>query len=182
MLDHLPKFIDPLLLADKNVSLEGRLPLSSLDRVNELLANDDGEVNLTLHFSKEGKLAKIEGQLSVVLSVKCQRCLEAVEWPLSSEIKLGIVRTFEQASNLPEGFEPLLVSDEDKIPLKDIVEDEILLLLPDIPKHSDDCTIAFSSNEKSAPSQKAGQSSTKNPFSILADLKKLETSNGSTKE
>ncbi len=182
MLDRLPKFIDPLLLADKNASLEGKLPLSSLDRVRELLANDDGDVNVTLHFGKEGKLATIEGHISVVLAVKCQRCLEAVEWPLSSEIKLGIVRTFEQASNLPESFEPLLVSDEDKIPLKDIVEDEILLLLPDIPKHSENCAIAIPSNDKPAPSQKADRSSTNNPFSILADLKKPEIFNGSTKE
>ncbi|MBK8814515.1 MAG: DUF177 domain-containing protein [Methylococcaceae bacterium] len=182
MLDRLPKFIDPLLLADKNVSLEGKLPLSSLDRVSELLANDDGDVILTLHFGKEGKLAKIEGRIKAVLSVKCQRCLEPVEWPIDSEIKLGIVKSFDQAGHLPESFEPLLVSDEDKIPLKDIVEDEILILLPDTPKHSEDCAIAIPSKERAAPSLPANRSTTNNPFSILVNLKKPETFNGSTKK
>jgi uncharacterized protein len=182
MLDRLPKFIDPSLLADKNVSLEGKIPLSSLDRVGELLANNDGDVNLTLHFGKEGKLAKIEGHISAVLSVKCQRCLEPVEWPIDSEIRLGIVKSYEQASHLPESFEPLLVSDEDKIPLKDIVEDEILILLPDTPKHSENCSIAIPSNERTAPLLQTNRSTTNNPFSILADLKKPETFNGSTKK
>lgn len=182
MLDRLPKFIDPFLLADKSASLEGKLPLHSLDRVCELLAHDDGVVNLTLHFGKEGKLAKIEGHISTLLRVKCQRCLDAVDWPIDSDIKLGIVNSLEQASKLPEGFEPLLVLEEGRIPLKDIVEDEILILLPDIPKHSENCTIVIPLSDKDIPSHKAHPLPTNNPFSILAEIKKPETFNGSTKK
>ncbi len=182
MSDRLPKFIDPLLLVDKNACLKGKLPLSTLDRVRELLVNDEGEVSLTLHFGKEGKQAVIEGHISAVLPVKCQRCLEAIEWPINSDIRLGIVSSFAQADKLPESFEPLLVTDDGKIALKNIVEDEILILLPDIPKHSENCAVDIPSSEQVKASESPVKPPANNPFSILATIKKPETINGSTKE
>ncbi|WP_411725217.1 YceD family protein [Methyloglobulus sp.] len=182
MLTRLPKFIDPLLLADRNARIEGELPLSSFDRMTEWLSNDVGNVLVKLFFGREGNLAKIEGHISTVLALKCQRCLEPVEWPVSSDIKLGIVSSLDQANNLPEGYEPLLLIDEDNIPFNNIVEDELLLNIPDIPKHQDDCTVPNSANNKPGALPKTERASTENPFSILADLKKLETYNGSTKE
>ena len=95
MLARLPKLIDPLLLADKNAVIEGQLVVSSFDRMAELLANATDNVAFKLFFSREDKLAKIEGHLSAVLALKCQRCLEALEWPINSDIKLGIVSTFK---------------------------------------------------------------------------------------
>ena len=183
MLDRLPQFIDPFLLAEKNATLEGKIPLSSLGRVRELLVNDEGEVAIKLLFGKEGRYAKVEGHITANLAVKCQRCLEAIEWPVNSDIKLGIVSTLDQANKLPESFEPLLISDEEKTPLNDIVEDEILLLLPDIPKHPTACAMPVVPEKKGGTTtSKPEQASKQNPFSILAELNKLETFNGSTKE
>ena len=184
MLTRLPELIDPLLLADRNASIEGGLPISSFARLADMLSNDDGNVAVKLFFGRTGKWATVEGQISVVLALKCQRCLESVEWPVSSNIKLGVVSSSAQADKLPDGYEPLLLIDEDKIPLVSIVEDELLLSLPSIPKHEIDCFAPKIPNEIPAPISKP-QTSTENPFSILADLKNLkkpETTNGSTKE
>jgi uncharacterized protein len=182
MLDRLPKFIDPLLLSDRNARIEGELPLSSFDRMTELLSDDVGNVLVKLFFGKEGKLATIEGHVSAVLGLKCQRCLESVEWPVNNDIKLGIVSSLDQANNLPEGYEPLLLIDEDKIPLKNIIEDELLLNIPGIPKHQNDCAAPNIPENKPESLPKIERTSTETPFSILADLKKLETYNGSTKK
>lgn len=182
MLAQLPKFIDPLLLADRNARIEGELALSSFDRMTDLLSNDAGNVLVKLFFGREGKLATIEGHVSTVLGLKCQRCLEPVEWPISSDIKLGIVSSLDQANNLPEGYEPLLLIDEDKIPLKNIVEDELLLNIPGIPKHQNDCATPNNPNNKPGSLLKTERASIENPFSILTELKKLETYNGSTKK
>ncbi|MEQ1485090.1 YceD family protein [Methyloglobulus sp.] len=178
----LPELIDPNLLADRNATIDGELPLSSFDRMAGLLSNDAGNVAVKLFFSRVGKLATVEGHIAADLVVKCQRCLDPVEWPVSSNIKLGVVGSIEQANNLPDGYEPLLLIDEDKIPLKNIVEDELLLCLPDIPKHPNDCLAPNISKNTPEPLPKAARASTENPFSILADLKKLETTNGSTKK
>ena len=170
MLDRLPEYIDPLHLADKRGELKGLIPLKSLDRLAEMLANDTGTIAVDLFFGREGRLAKVEGHIEAILELKCQNCLQAVEWHINCAIKLGIVTSIDQANRLPEDYEPLLV-EEGKIPLKNIIEDEILLVLPAFPKHQHTCLMlgVGSNNTDSLGSDE--QSSLENPFSILAKLK-----------
>jgi uncharacterized protein len=83
---------------------------------------------------------------------------------------LGIVTSIDQANRLPEGYEPLLV-EEGKIPLKNIIEDEILLILPTFPKHQPSCLVPNTDNNNVDSLVNDESSSPENPFSILAKLK-----------
>ena len=170
MLDRLPEYIEPLHLADKRGALKGKIPLRSLDRLAKILANDSGTISIDLFFGREGRLAKVEGHIETVLELECQNCLEAVKWPIDCNIKLGIVTTIDQANRLPEEFEPLMVQEE-KILLKNIIEDEILLNLPAFPKHQHACFVSKTDNNKLNTIVSDEPSSTENPFSILAKLK-----------
>jgi uncharacterized protein len=170
MLDRLPEYIDPLHLADKRGALKGQIPLRSLDRLAEMLVNDAGAVVVDLFFGREGRLAKVEGHIEAILELECQNCLEAVKWSIDSAIKLGVVTSIDQANRLPEDYEPLLV-EEGKISLKNIIEDEILLILPAFPKHQHACFVPKLDNKSLDILGSDGQSSTENPFSILAKLK-----------
>jgi uncharacterized protein len=104
------------------------------------------------------------------LELECQNCLEAVDWPIDCTIKLGIVTSMDQADRLPEDYEPLMV-EEEKILLKNIIEDEILLILPAFPKHQHACFVQKTDNNSVDPLVNDEQSSAENPFSILAKLK-----------
>ncbi len=170
MSDRLPEHIDPLHLADKRGELKGLIPLKSLDRLAEMLADDAGAIAVDLFFGREGRLAKVEGHIKAVLALKCQNCLQAIEWPINCAVKLGVVTSIDQANRLPEDYEPLLV-EEGKIPLKNIIEDEILLVLPAFPKHQHACLVSGvgSNNINSLGGDE--QSPLENPFSILAKLK-----------
>jgi uncharacterized protein len=170
MLDRLPEYIDPLHLADKRGALKGQIPLKSLDRLADMLVNDAGAITVELFFGREGRLAKIEGYIAAVLELECQNCLEAVKWPIDCTIKLGVVTSIDQANRLPEDYEPLLV-EEGKIPLKNIIEDEILLILPSFPKHQHTCFVPKFDNNNVVPLVGDEQSSPETPFSILAKLK-----------
>ena len=170
MSDRLPEYIDPLHLADKRGSLKGQLPLRSLDRLSEMLANDTGVVDVELFFGREGRLAKVDGRIETILELVCQNCLEAVNWPINCLIKLGIVASIDQVNRLPEDYEPLLI-EEEKIPLKMLIEDEILLILPAFPKHPHNCFAQKFDNKNVAPLASNEQSTPDNPFSILAKLK-----------
>jgi len=170
MLARLPEYIDPLHLADKRGELKGQIPVSSLDRLADVLFNDTGVVTVDLFFGREGRLAKVEGQIEAVLELKCQSCLQAVQWPVKNTVKLGIVTSIDQADRLPEDYEPLLVDDE-KILLKNIIEDELLLVLPAFPKHQHDCLANNSYVNKAGSLADEQQSPPENPFSILAKLK-----------
>jgi uncharacterized protein len=170
MLARLPEYIDPLHLADKRGELKGQIPVSSLDRLADVLFNDTGVVTVDLFFGREGRLAKVEGQIEAVLELKCQSCLQAVQWPVKNTVKLGIVTSIDQADRLPEDYEPLLVDDE-KILLKNIIEDELLLVLPAFPRHQHDCLANNSYVNKASSLTDEQQSPPENPFSILAKLK-----------
>ena len=170
MLARLPEYIDPLHLADKRGELKGQIPVSSLDRLADILFSDTGDVAVEFFFGREGRLAKIEGQIEAVLELECQNCLQAVQWTVKNNIKLGIVTSVDQADRLPEDYEPLLV-DEGKVLLKDIIEDELLLILPTFPKHQHNCLAQKSGDNKVEHLLNEQQSPTENPFSILAKLK-----------
>jgi uncharacterized protein len=169
MLNRLPEIIEPLHLADKRGELKGQIPVAGLERIADLLFDESGVVIVELFFGREGRLAKIEGQIKTVLQLKCQSCLQAVEWTVDSMVKLGIVSSLDQASRLPEDYEPLLVSGESMV-LNDIIEDELLLSLPVYPKHQYSCFVANSNNKKNS-SASDKKSPAENPFSILATLK-----------
>lgn len=171
MLDRLPELIDPLNFADKRIELVGEIDLTRLIRLKELLVDDSGKVSVKLFFSREGRLASIQGDVSAHLIVQCQNCLRPLEISVSNNIKLGIVSSLEEADKLSEDFDPLIVGDE-KIPLKDIVEDELLLALPAFPKHTTQC---LKNHFEDKLLQNSGDGSetlnSNNPFSVLAKLK-----------
>ncbi len=178
MQNRLPEIIEPLHLADKRGELHGELPIKQLTRLHEKLVDDEGIVTVELYFGREGRVPKIDGSLKTTLQLECQNCLQGVEFEINNKVNLGIVTTVEQVERLPEDVEPLLL-EEETIPLSILVEDELLLHLPDYPKHKHDCmaneiikkhTVAFDKAILKKP----------NPFSVLANL--LENPNGSTKE
>lgn len=171
MLDRLPEIIDPLVFAERRTELKGKLKLNTLLRLSGSLLDDSGNVEVGLFFNKKGRHAFIEGWAKATLLLQCQNCLDSVEMPIAVDIKLGLITTLEQADELPQGYEPLLVDDE-KLLLKDIVEDELLLALPAFPKHPQPC-VQFETNLNGSVSlaQEVEQSKSENPFAVLAKLK-----------
>ncbi|MDD1605635.1 MAG: YceD family protein, partial [Methylococcaceae bacterium] len=85
-------------------------------------------------------------------------------------VRLGIVSSIDQANRLPEDYDPLLV-EQDSIPLRNLIEDELLLSLPTYPKHQHSCFVSNSDNNKTNAPARDSQSARENPFSILAKLK-----------
>lgn len=170
MSDRLPEYIDPIQLADKQGIVKGHATISSLARLADFLASDAGSIAVALYFRREGRLVLIEGRLEGLLQLVCQNCLEPIEWPISHTVRLGVVMSIEQADRLPEDYEPLLLVGE-KILVKDIVEDELLLLLPTFPKHQRACPMPARTDYPSDVAKPNGKPVRENPFSILANLK-----------
>lgn len=168
MLDQLPEFIDPVVFAERHSHLVGRLGLKRLKRLSDFLFEKDGELNVDLQFYKEGKVPIIEGHIEGHLILTCQSCLQALDWPVNKVVKIGMVQTIEQADRLDDELEPLVVSDE-KMSLPGIVEDEILIYLPDYPRHEIECLQYTATTELAEPEKIETESN--NPFSVLAKLK-----------
>ena len=131
----LPAFIEPLRLAELGRSLEGRLPLSRLRRLSELLADGAGDVEVNLEFLEEAPgRPVVRGSLRASLRLACQRCLEPFDVPVAIPVRLVVVHSDREAEGLDEGEDPL-VADDQPVLLADLVEDELLLALPQVPVH-----------------------------------------------
>lgn len=170
MSEKLPDLIDPLLLAERRAELSGEIKLASLERLSPLLINTEGVVNINVVFAKEGKRPIVSGNLKTSLTLTCQACLQALSWPIDINFKLGVVASLEEADGLEIDCEPLIF-DGNKVSLNALMEDEILLALPDYPKHGEDCIkrIGFETKDDRIKIEKA---KAENPFSVLAKLKK----------
>jgi len=169
MSDKLPNFIDPLMFAERRTILSGAIKIAAFERLSELVLVNDGDIEIEVQFAKQGNRAVITGKIKALLQLECQSCLKSLSWPIDLSFKLGVVSSIEEADMLEVDCEPLLF-DGEKVSLNTLIEDEILLALPDYPKHQYDCIEQRIS--KDADFDNESQVETNNPFSVLAKLKK----------
>jgi uncharacterized protein len=74
----------------------------------------------------------------------------------------------DEARQLPERYDPLPVSDR-LIRPRDLIEDELLLALPQIPMHDPQVCKAMSAGSDDEVQEQSGKA---NAFAVLADLKR----------
>jgi len=171
MSDHLFEHIEPLVLAAKGRTLSGSLPLSRLNRLDQLLIEAKGAAEVSLHFTRdEAGQPCVVGHATATLQLECQRCMQAMAWPVRVDFRLGIVTSPGAAEQLPDEYDPLLVTGEG-ISVADIVEDELILALPIVAMHE---THECPAQEMllGLKAEAAAVTEKENPFAVLAQLKK----------
>ncbi len=169
MSQHLPNLADPWRLADLGRRFAGRIRIEQFPRLAQLLAGPSGEATYELEFfTDERGYSCIAGKLAADLSVECQRCLGPMAYPVRSEFALALVRSIAEIERLPDRYDPLLVDDTDIIHPQDVIEDELLLALPQVAMHDTEQCAAVSGS----PQADRVSTQTKSPFAVLAELKK----------
>jgi uncharacterized protein len=134
MRERLPGLIDPLAWVERGLEWQGQVPLARLPRLAEMILNPQGKAEVELSFGRQGRIAAITGRVRADLEVMCQRCLEPLRIEVGSPIYLGVVSSIDEGNLLPEPYEPLLL-EEEQIAFSAIVEDELILAIPPIPRH-----------------------------------------------
>ena len=154
--------IDCPSFAREAESLQGDLPIASLTRTLDLLADSAGVIGYRI----EGRMGerhrpqlilRVEG----VLSLSCQRCLEGISYPLRLENTLEFVvdeedLTQEEIEDDSRDFLPA----QAEVDVLALIEDEIILGLPSVPRH-----------ECCALPERAREMQPASPFSVLGSLK-----------
>ncbi len=131
----LPKTLDPIKFAKQHIQLNGELPLSLCSRLEEICHQDNHQAEVDLQFDQDAaRLYFIKGAIKVTLNLICQRCNSVMQHPINHEFLLSPVVSDERAKNLPSTYEPVFMQDE-LISVYEMIEDEILLALPMVPKH-----------------------------------------------
>ncbi len=162
--DSLPAIIDPIGLADKEVRLQGGLPLTGMQRLMQAGVEGQGTAAVDLHFGRDAEgHRRLKGRIDAVLSLPCQRCLQGLSLTLALAPDLVLIAAGEREDAAPEGADTLAV--DGPLPLNQIVEDELILALPMIPMHSDGACEPAVAKEKAVETRP-------NPFAALAKLKR----------
>ncbi|MDR2507121.1 MAG: DUF177 domain-containing protein [Candidatus Accumulibacter sp.] len=155
--------IDAQAFARDSRSLNGELPVVCLDRAHDWLADTAGALKYHIEggMSDHGK-PMLRLEIEGVLSVRCQRCLEGIRYPLNVRNVLECVDgeyalTREELGNGSRDFLPVW----SEIDVVALIEDEVILQLPIAPRH-EDCVLP-----------RAGRDAAErvSPFAVLESLK-----------
>jgi uncharacterized protein len=156
--------IDALEFARQDGHIEGEIPVTDLHRLADQLVDSQGSVacSVTGEVDRDGH-AYLVLAMSGELRLRCQRCLQALVWPLQVASRMRLVAEGEAWPDedlLDDDCDPI---EADKaLALLSLIEDEILLAVPISPRHE--------ACELPAGAVTGGVSS---PFASLAQLKKI---------
>src|SRR5690348_14846600 len=171
----LPERLDAERAVAARRSFQGSLPVASMKRLAQALANDGGEVVYDLEFGTEAPgIRWLAVHAAARVALECQRSLETFEHPLAVDVRLGLIEHERDEAGLPAGFEPLLL-EEGMLHPAQVIEDELLLALPPFPvkpgAEAEPKTWDGKSWTSAQPDE-AGRAD--NPFAVLRELKKQE--------
>ncbi len=158
-------FIDSLDFARNGRELRGEIPVSEMPRLQDMLAASEGKIGYVVRGfqDKDGK-PKLEVTLDGMCQLRCQRCLNALAYPVKLVSRLLLVQEGEldESSVEQDDLDSILADGHQDILA--LVEEEILLSLPFAPKHlSGACQPVAGGLDWSEPERK--------PFAALAGLK-----------
>jgi uncharacterized protein len=171
MTSRLPSRVEPYKLAARAESLEGLMALDLFERLAEQVGAQAGDCQVWLEFAIDAQGRRvIHGRLAAELQLPCRRCLEPLAQHVESEFLLGMVTSDALAAELPSTHEPVLVENE-QLNLLDVVEDELILSLPQVVYHDEAQCRVSRDQLSSGVDAESSESSPASPFEVLRRLK-----------
>ena len=179
-----PDFIDPWKAADGRRTFQGTMPLKRLKRLGpmlapggsgqdeQLVARDDARFTARFSYDEQG-LVTIRLEVDVELPLICQRSLAPYREKIARRSLLVVIEDVDDQELIPESYDPVLVEHR-RMALQDIVEDELLLAIPQVPRNPEIEVVELSTDgEVRIPSETEKEQSHR-PFAGLAGLIKAD--------
>ncbi len=138
---------DAFRAVDRHEVRTGTLDAHDLPRVIDHLAFEEGKPDdleapvtwtLTGGRSADGRAA-LTLQLTGTLPLTCQRCLQTMDWPLEHSSVLLLARNEAEVEALDAASEQEVVLAADPVDPHALIEDELLLTIPFVPRHPGSC-------------------------------------------
>lgn len=165
---NVPELLDAWRMVAARRRFDGQVSLAELTRLQGLVADAEGQCRYALEFGHDEimRVSYVELSIDTELPLICQRSMQRFLLPVSMVQRLGLIRSEEEESSLPEGYEPWLVPDDSMLRPLELVEDELVLAVPVVPLSPDGEAV----EQDWAPTEE--EMSKANPFAALAALKK----------
>ena len=176
-----PHRIDVAALAAKAQELSGEVPLSKFQRVSDYAAPEakPGPDEI-VSWHAQGELRRAQGgvqqvwlhiQANTALSLTCQRCLQPVRVNLGVDRDFRFVEGEEAAAAQDAESEDDVLATTAALNLLTLIEDELVLGLPWVPRH-DECPSPLLKSQVQREAEAQAEVQPDHPFAALAQLKK----------
>jgi uncharacterized protein len=132
-----PAVIDSLEFARSEQKLSGSLSVVSLKRLDDLLADAEGDLHYELSGGHDDRhRPQLQVRISGRLHLQCQRCLGSLDYSVDVANSLLLM---SRGTQLPEGLDdpeaPDMIEVDPELDVAALIEDEVLLSLPLAPRH-----------------------------------------------
>ena len=164
----LPKVIDYNKFVARGDLVSGMLKRNAFTR-NEGIFSLVSDVSVKLSFRQnENGEVTLNADVSAVVSADCQRCLELLEFEIKKSSEFSIYENDDKNNgNLPlNDGRDIFYANNGKLDILGLVEDELLLAVPMIPKHENISSCGAMDHE---PDSK-GIFDVRRPFADLREL------------
>jgi len=165
-----PDFIDPWKAAEGQRVFAGTMPLKRMKRLSPLLVSAGGEASFEVcfYFDRQHN-AVIKVAVKADLTLLCQRSLEPYTETVQRTSLLGVIRDIAGQDMMPANYEPI-VHETGKLALLELVEDELLLAMPQIPRNPAVDEIELSTDGEVRPLSDDEKEPLQRPFAGLAGM------------
>lgn len=163
----LPQKVDPTKSAQKRSSYTGLIPKDRMTRLADLVVEIEDDIEVVLDFGVDLQgLIAIVGKARAAVKCVCERCGESFELDLATDFKYTPDQKKIESLGISTEYDFVDVDEFGEVDLFSLVEDELILSLPLIPKH-EECP-----NFKGIwVSGEIEEESKANPFAVLNELK-----------
>jgi uncharacterized protein len=160
-------------LAGTDAVVDFTIPLAELPRVARELVDRQGEARGRARFSRQLGIAVADLTVAAQPTVTCQRCMQPMRWPVDVTSRIALVSDHDAADRVPEGLEVFLV-EGDSVSVRELVDEEVLLALPQVARHEDGSECADRALRLSGQEEEPDEvpAEVQKPFAQLGELLK----------
>ena len=172
-----PDWISPVRAAEGKRILSGTIPLSRMKRLVPLLVDAQGEASFVAAFRTDmDKRVIIDLQVEAALPLVCQASLDVYDEQVERSSELAVIGHDSEQDELPDNYEPVQ-TESGRLAIAGLVEDELLLALPQIPRKRGLKKVRYSTGREPVEKGVSPAAARKSPFAALQDLLKRDKQN-----
>jgi uncharacterized protein len=169
-----PDWISPARAAEGKRVFSGTVPLARMKRLAPLLADTQGEAAFVAAFKTDlEKRVVVELQVTAALPLVCQASLDVYDEQVERNAVLAVIEHQHEQEDLPDSYDPVQ-TENGRLAIASLVEDELLLGLPQIPRKPGLEPIEYSTGGAVREETDAPAGSRENPFAALQDMLKQD--------
>ena len=166
----IPEKVDPVRCAEKRLEYSGIIKRQFLGRLSDMTESVESDASVRISFGKDPSgVFTMKGTASAAVTLVCERCGEPFSYDLEAEFTYACSARQLRDLGAEDIYDAVELDEFGDLSLYGIIEDELILALPMVPKHDiSECSVkddiqVFGEVKEDAPS--AG-----NPFAGLGKL------------